>query len=195
MSEDTDSFDNPLYDALLKKVHQNVDAFMADLEKDWPLPLIEEYQDKYPDLPPAPNKPLPQVASVIWENELRSSVYTGNDDNRKKLVKQSVGYVDMSIIHYEHLLTEEFEDEERVSWCVTQSYQPSVLHLLCRPGLTSMAKTVREINAFRNRINEESYDRQKIGTEYYGILTCNPEYEEIAHSQDILYVCYDVGVI
>ena len=162
---------------------------MADLEKGWPLAVIEEYRDKYPDLPEAPDKPAPVVASILWENELRSSVYEVSDDNRKKLVRQPVGFVDLSIIHYEHLLTEEFGDLDKVSWSVTRSYQPSVLHLLCRPALTSMAQTVREINSFRSRISEESYEREKIGTEYYGILTCNPEYEQIAHSQDIWYVC------
>lgn len=191
MNQVTDQFEDPLYDALLKYVHEHVDVFMADLEQSWPEVLVRQYQDKYPDLPDVPDKPPPSVAAVIWENELRSSVYEGRDDDRKKLIKRPVGYVDMSIIHYEQILTEEFEDDEKVTWNVAQSHQPSVLHLLCRPALSSMAKTVREINVFRNRINEETYDRQKIATEHYGILTCNPEYEDIARSQGIWYVCYD----
>ena len=191
MGKQSDAFDNPLYDALLKRVHEDIDALMAGLEKEWPVALVAEYQDKYPDLPPVPDKPPPVVASIIWENELRSSTYVGTDDNRKKLVRQPVGFVDLSVIHYEHQLTEEFGDLDQVTWCVSRAHQPSVLHLLCRPALTSMAQTVREINSYRNRINEETYERQKIGTEYYGILTCNPEYEQIARSQDIWYVCID----
>jgi|GEM_PF-4004369 len=191
MSKNTDSFDNPSYDALLKKVHLDVDAFMEEIEREWSRVLVEDYQQQYPDLSPVPDKPPPEVATVIWENELRSSVYESTDDDHKKLIKQPVGYVDMSIIYYEQLLTVEFIDEDQVLWCVTQSHQPSVLHLLCRPALTAMAGTIREINSFRNRINEEKYNQRKIGTEYYGILTCNPEYEEIARSQDIWYVCYE----
>lgn len=191
MNEVTDQFENPLYDALLKYVHENVDTFMAELQKDWPTAVLEEYRNKYPDLPAAPDKPPPEVVSIIWQNELRSSVYQGNDEDRRKLIKQPLGYVDMSIVHFEHLLTEEFGIDEQVSWCVSRSHQPSVLHLMCRPALSGFAKVLREINTFRNRINEEQYERQQIGTEYYGILTCNPDYEDIAHSQGICYVCYD----
>jgi hypothetical protein len=191
VSQSTDSFDNPLYDALLKKVHEDVDAFMMNLEKDWSEALIREYRNKYPDLGSVPDKPPPVVASVIWENELRSSIFEVSNDDRKKLIRQPVGFVDLSIIYYEQLLTEEFGEGDEVSWYVTRSHQPSVLHLLCRPALASMAQTAREINRFRNRINEEQYDRRKIGTEYFGILTCNPGYQEIAQSQDIRYICFD----
>ena len=186
----TDNFEDPLYDILLKHVHEDVDNFMQQLEGEWSPSLISDYRDKYPELPVAPSKPAPEVVSILWQNELRSSSYEDAEDGGRKLVRNPIGFADMSIVYYEQHLTEEFGDNDHVSWCVTQAYQPSMLHLLCRPALSSMAKAVRDINILRNRISEEQHDRKKIGAEYYGLLTCNPEYEEIARSQNIRYVYY-----
>ena len=72
-------------------------------------------------------------------------------------------------------------------WFVKQAKRKT-LHILCRPLLKSVALTIREINGFRDRPNEDYIGKDHPNDEDFAVLTCNNKHEQVMLSQGIGYV-------
>ena len=94
------------------------------------------------------------------------------------------------------LLVEFTDDGESCIWEISEYEHPTItIHILCRPLLVSAAKTMREINSFLDRPNEDNRGYNHSNNEQFAVLTCNPKYEDIFLNQGFLYFYFPRDVI
>lgn len=166
-SSKSDGFANPLYDKLLQYCDRNATRIFG--ERWWYEWTEEELRkarggwgsdEPTPTLPPKPN---PLVDGVEWQRTLRSKVTARNEPHGFKLV--DAGVVDLAVKM--RFPTLDYDDETK-KYTLSKVWESVHVLYLCRPALTSVAKTLRELNAMRDR------DRQYgVEEELFGIITAN----------------------
>lgn len=196
-SIETDGVDNPLSDALLSYLHANMedvlDQWYGEWEEDW----VAQQRQRYPELPNPPPKPALEVKKIKWQNLLHARIAKGRADHDKHITRQPFGFVDMSVLFTESKLLVEFTDDaESCVWVISEYEHPTItIHILCRPLLKSAAKTIREINGFLDRPNEDNRGYNHSNNEQFAVLTCNPRHEEIFLDQGFLYFYFPENIV
>lgn len=80
-------------------------------------------------------------------------------------------------------------------WVVKEDTEVFRIHFLCRPALQSVLATMREIQRLRDRRVESQAGIPQSRREYFGVITCNPDYERIFQSQSLLYIAADPATL
>jgi hypothetical protein len=183
----SDGFANPLYDKLLQYCDRKAAVLFPERwDYSWTRQDIEDAVrtwDRDPDAFDPPYRPRPEVAYINWQRTLQAKADHRSDPRGYKLV--DAGIVDLVVGMDFPILDYDCDSDQLV---VSRSTTRIELLYLCRPVLKSVAKTLRELNAMRDRRRE--YSRPK---EILGVITANLD----THTTDPIrgqnYDCVVIG--
>lgn len=163
----SDGFANPLYDKLLQYCDREAQIlFPGRWYREWAAEDIEDALrswDKDPSSYTPPYRPAPEVTFVEWQRTLKAKVQTRNDTRGFKLV--DAGIVDLVVGMSFSQLDYDYKTDQLI---IAKHPKPFEFLYLCRPALASVAKTLRELNAMRDR--DKTHSRAK---EVFGVITAN----------------------
>lgn len=188
-----DTFDNPLYDALLIFLDQHRQEF-ADAEfSGWFDFEVSAVIDSCTSLSSIdfPDKPRVEPITCTWQHPLVEIRAVGKaiDYSRKKLASEVVGMSDITLTYWNFKLSCGYKGND-AHWKVERDARPTQLHVICRPALVSVAGTIRDIQKLRLRKNQSEYGHdQRHENEQFAVLTANTQHKDIFLEQGITYIC------
>lgn len=191
-----DDFSNPFYDQLLIRFDNEAESWLEEVFfKKWLKSETAAHAGEKKPTGDIPAKPPLNGESVYvtWQLTLNDVVAKPRKTPpwSDAPVITAVGVVDLAITFSQHELWATYSGGKRV-WDIQENARNSVLYVLCRPVLTSVAATIREIQKFRNRKRElangeDDPDRK----EYFAVLTTNQSHKETFMSQGIYYIVFN----
>lgn len=167
-----DSFDNPAYDELLLRLHKSAQQIIRSYFGYWK-------EDESEALAGKP-KPKTEIVSIEWQPQVISTTRVrSNDSGRDRLKEVVLGHADMRIVFRDYYL--------RFKSDTSAVGRDGVLYVLCRPSITSLSKSMREVVHLMKRPREMEWSHQEAAPEHWGLLTLNPKFARVVREQGVYY--------